>query len=173
MKKDDLGEFRISKKVQKLLQNKELLKKELAKGKSAQEIMGFSDEAMAKFYKAARYLFENSHFAGAADAFLFLATLNPYNYEYWLGLGMSMQKCNQFDTAIDAYELAAICEPDTPVPYFYLAKCFFAVHERSNADLALDLALEYAGDLEQYAELRKQAKQAKALLSKDLKFKER
>lgn len=171
--KDELGDFKISKKTQKLLQDKELLKKEIAKGKSAQELMGFSDDAMAKFYKAAHYLFENGHYAGSADAFLFLATLNPYNYEYWLGLGMSLQKCNQFDTAIDAYELAAICQPDIPVPYFYLAKCFFAVHDRPNADLALDLALEYAGDYEEYAELKRQAKQAKALLSKDLKHKER
>ena len=135
--------------------------------------MGFSDVAMSKFYKAAHYLFEHERFAVAADAFLFLATLNPYNYEYWLGLGMSLQRCNQFDTAIDAYELAAICEPDVPVPYFYLAKCFFAVHDQENANKALDLALEYAGELEEYAELKRQAKQAKALLSKDLKFKER
>lgn len=171
--KDDLGEFKISKKTQKLLQNKELLKDELAKGKSAQDILGFSDEAMAKFYKAAYYLFENGHYAGSTDAFLFLATLNPYNYEYWLGLGMSLQKCNQFDTAIDAYEMAAICQPDIPVPYFYLAKCFFAVHDRSNAEMAIDLALEYAGDYEEYAELKRQARVAKALLSKDFKHKER
>jgi type III secretion system low calcium response chaperone LcrH/SycD len=171
--KDELDDFKISKKTQKLLQDKELLKKELNSGKSAQEIMGFSDKAMAKFYKAARYLFDNGRFAGSADAFLFLATLNPYNYEYWLGLGMSLQRCNEFESAIDAYELAAICQPDTPVPYFYLAKCFFAIHDRVNADKALDLALEYAGDIDEYAELKRQAKQAKALLSKDMKHKER
>ena len=59
------------------------------------------------------------------------------------------------------------------MPYFYLAKCFFAVHDRANADMALDLALEYAADYEEYAELKRQAKQAKALLSKDMKYKER
>ncbi len=166
--KDDLGEFSISDKAHRLLKDKKQLKKQLSEGRSAQEIMGFSDETMAKFYKAARHLFENRYYDGAADAFLFLATLNPYNHDYWLGLGMSLQKSNQFETAIDAYELAAICQPDTPVPYFYLAKCYYAVHERKNADMALDIAIEYAGDSDEYDDLKRQALQAKSLLSKSI-----
>ena len=50
MKDYDLGEFKVPKKIQKKLNDKEWLKKEFAKGRSAQEIMGFSDEAMSKFY---------------------------------------------------------------------------------------------------------------------------
>ncbi|MFQ5729370.1 MAG: SycD/LcrH family type III secretion system chaperone [Waddliaceae bacterium] len=164
MKEFDLGEFKVPKRIQKKLKNKEWLKKELAKGKSAQEILEFSDEAMAEFYGAAHHLLEKKQYLEAADAFLFLVTLNPRNHDYWLGLGMATQMCGNFDGAIDAYEMAAMNELESPVPYFYLAKCFFAIHDRENALKALDLAVEYAADNAEYAELKKQAVQAKKLL---------
>jgi type III secretion system low calcium response chaperone LcrH/SycD len=166
MENDFLEEFKLSKKIKQKLKNKKLLKKELAAGKSAQEIVGFSEETMAKFYKAAYHLFENRHYDDAANAFLFLVTLNAYNHEYWLGLGMSTQMIGNFDSAVDAYEMAAICDIESPVPYFYLAKCLFAMHERESALQALNLAIEYANDLIEYSELKKQALAAQGLLLK-------
>lgn len=163
---DDLGEFKVSKKVREKLKDKEFLKRELAAGKTAQEIMGFSNETMAKFYKAAYHLFENRHHSDAANAFLFLVTLNPYNHDYWLGLGMSTQMCGDYEAAIDAYEMAAINDINSPVPYFYLAKCLFAIHDRESALQALDLALENAGDNPEYVTLKEQAKKARSLLAK-------
>lgn len=164
--KDDFNEFKLSKEVKKKLKDKVWLKKELESGRSAQEIVGFSDETMGKFYRAAFHLFENKKYEPAANAFLFLATLNPYNYEYWLGLGMAEQMCQEFEVAVDAYEMAAIVDPTNPVPYFYLSKCFFAIHERKNALSALDLAVEFAGDNEEFFELKQQALAAKSLLLK-------
>ena len=163
---EDIGEFKLSKKVKEKLKNKALLKKELASGKTAQEIMGFSEETMAKFYGAAYRLFENRHFTDAANAFLFLVTLNPYHHEYWVGLGMSSQMNGDYEAAVDAYEMAAICKIDSPVPYFYLAKCLFAMHDRESALQALNLAIEYSGDNPEYADLKQQAIQARTLLLK-------
>jgi type III secretion system low calcium response chaperone LcrH/SycD len=167
MKNDDIGEFKISKKVKEKLKNKKLLKKQLAQGKTAQEILGFSNETMAKFYGAAYRLFEHQRYVDAANAFLFLVTLNPYNHDYWVGMGMCSQLSHDYETAIDAYEMAAICRIDSPVPYFYLAKCLFALHDRESALQALDLAIEYAESHDEYSELKHQAEAAKQLLLKD------
>ena len=167
MKNDDIGEFKISKKVKEKLKNKKLLKKQLSQGKTAQEILGFSDETMAKFYGAAYRLFEHRRYTDAANAFLFLVTLNPYNHDYWVGMGMCSQLSKDYETAIDAYEMAAICRIDSPVPYFYLAKCLFALHDRDSALQALDLAIEYAENHTEFSELRSQAEAAKDLLLKD------
>lgn len=164
---DELEEFKLSKKAKEKLKNKELLKKELAAGKTPQEILGFSDKTMAKFYKAAYKLFEGRHYVDAANAFLFLVTLNTHNHDYWLGLGMSTQLSGDYEGAIDAYEMAAMTDVESPVPYFYLAKCLFAIHDRDSALQAIELALEYAGDQEQYSELRQQAQAARALLLKN------
>lgn len=164
---DDVGDFKISKKVQEKLKDKEWLKKQLASGKTAQEILGFSDEAMGKFYQAAYKIFEHQRYQDAANAFLFLVTLNPHNHDYWLGLGMATQMTGDYEAAIDAYEMAAITDAESPVPYFYLAKCLFAMHDRDSALQALDMALEYSGDNPEYTELKQQAKKARSLLIKN------
>ena len=163
---DDLGEFKISKKVREKIKDKEWLKKQFAAGKTAQQVLGFTDQAMTKFYRAAYHLFEHRRHLDAANAFLFLVTLNPHNHDYWLGLGMSTQMCGDYEAAIDAYEMAAMTDIESPIPYFYLAKCLFAVHDRESALQALDLALEYADDKDEFAELRQQAKTARLLLLK-------
>jgi type III secretion system low calcium response chaperone LcrH/SycD len=156
--------FSISTKVKNKLRDKKTLQRELAEGKSAQEVIGFSDESMTELYKAACQLMDHRRFVDAANAFLFLATLNAYEHEYWLGLGMCTQLYGDFEGAIDAYELAAICDVENPIPYFYLAKCLFATHERENAREALQITIDYAGNHPHYQELKKQAMEALILL---------
>lgn len=163
---DGLNEFTLSKKVKQKLKDKDWLKKQIASGKTAQEILEFSNETMAKFYQAAYLLFEKKRYIDAANAFLFLATLNPHNHDYWLGLGMSTQLNGNWEAAIDAYEMAAINRLDSPVPYFYLAKCLFAVHDRKSALEAIQLAIDYSDDIPEYANLKEQALAAKDLLMK-------
>lgn len=156
--------FKLSKKAKERLKDKPLLKKLLASGKSAQEILEFSDETMLQFYQAAYQFLEHKRHIDAANAFLFLVTLNPYKHDYWIGLGMASQFCHDYESAIDAYEMAAVCKIDDPTPYFYLAKCLFAIHDRKSALQALDLAIDYAGDQDEYLELIQQAKEAKKIL---------
>jgi type III secretion system low calcium response chaperone LcrH/SycD len=164
MKKEDLNEFKVSKKVKTKLKNKTLLKKQLAEGKTAQEIMEFSDKTMFKFYQAAYHLMEHRRYTDASNAFLFLVTLNPYHPDYWLGLGMTAQLTQDYETAIDAYEMAAACQLENPTPYFYLAKCLFAMHDRKSAMLALDLAIDYAAFDERFADIKHEAEKAKEIL---------
>lgn len=164
---DDLNEFKLSNEAKAKLKNKKLLQDELSEGKTAQEMMGFSDVTMAKFYHAASQIFEQQRYDDAANAFLFLSTLNPQHPEYWLGLGMATQMRHDYEAAIDAYELAAICDISNPVPYFYLAKCLFAIHDRQSALQALDLAIETAGESDEYQEIKYQAEMAKKILLSD------
>lgn len=166
----DLSEFQLSPNVVKKIKDKALLKEELIAGKIVQEIIEFSEETMAKLYGAAYSLFESKRFFEAANAFLFLVSLNPYHPEYWLGLGMASQLSQDYESAVDAYELAAIYNIESPVPYFYLAKCLFAMHDRISALQALDLAIEAAEDFEEYAELKRQALVARAALLKEEGF---
>jgi type III secretion system low calcium response chaperone LcrH/SycD len=162
--KNNRNEFKISKKAKEKLKNRTLLRRELAAGRSPQEIIGFSDAAMGEFYRSACELLEHGHYMDAANAFLFLATLNAYQHDYWLGLGMATQLYGDFDGAINAYELAAICDVDNPIPYFYLAKCLFSTHDRESAREALEVTITCAGTHPHYQELKKQAIAALKLL---------
>jgi type III secretion system low calcium response chaperone LcrH/SycD len=159
-----LDDFKLSKRGRTKLANKKAVKKDLEEGRTLQEIAEFSDEAMNKFYEAAYQLLEGQKYLDAGNAFLFLVTLNPYHYEYWIGLGMAAQYCHDYEGAIDAYEMAAICHVDDPLPYFYLAKCLFANHDRDSTLQALEMTIETAGDNPEFAELKDNAIQAKTLL---------
>lgn len=163
---DELEEFKLSKKTREKLKDKATLKKELAAGKTVQEILGFSNGTMEKLFESALQLLEHKRYIDAANAFLFLAILNPHSVDYWMSLGTAAQYCHDYEGALDAYEMAAYERIDNPVPYFYLAKCLFALHDRDSTLQALDLAIEYSGDSDEYSELRHQAQEAKALLLK-------
>lgn len=167
--KDEEYKILLTEEVKKRLKDKRFLEKEFASGKSAQEILEIDNKKMANFYRAAYQLFEYKRYEDAANAFYFLVTLNAYNYDYWLGLGMASQMCKEYETAIDAYEMAINCELENPVPYFYLAKCFFAVHDRENALSALELALEYSEGHEEFQELLQQALTAKNIILRSSK----
>lgn len=150
--------------LQALLKDQNGFKQSLRTGRTPQELLQLSNEQMAKFYDAAYKLFQRHAFSEAGNAYLFLVALNSNNHDYWVGLGMSTQMQGDFEGAIDAYEMAATCELDNPVPYFYLAKCLFAIHDRENALEAIELALEYSADRTSFEELHRQAQAAKKLL---------
>lgn len=160
----DFHEFHLSDAVREKLCNKSHIINELKGGKKGQEIIEFSDETMQKLYKNACHLLEEKKYSEASCAFLFLGALSTQDEKNWIGLGMSLQFEHDYETAIDAYEMAALCDVDNPIPYLYLAKCFFAIHERDSALQAFDMAIEKAEGKEQYAVIKEQAEQAKKLL---------
>lgn len=163
----DINPFIIPHAVAEKVRDRAFLHNEMSQGKLGQEILGFSESVMGQFYVAALHIFEEKRYADAVDAFLFLSTLNPEHYDYWLGLGASLQHCNDYEGAVDAYEMAAICQIDCPVPYFHLSKCLFAMHDRASSLQAIDLALEYSEFRDEYADLHRQAKAAKELILKE------
>lgn len=161
---DSFHAFRLSGAVRKKLKNKSLVRAELEQGKSGLEILELPEETMEKLSQASYLLFEQKRAAEASCAFLFLASICSNEGKYWLGLGMSLQFSHEYEAAIDAYEMAALCDIQNPVPYFYLAKCLFAIHDRDGALQALDLAIETAGDEHIFAEIKKQSELARQLL---------
>lgn len=157
----------LPRRLQLHLRDKAWVREQIASGKSVQEILELSDSLVHELHEVARDLFEQHHYHDAADAFLFLVTLNPSRCDLWLGLGASTQWAGDYEGAIDAYEMAAICEIENPLPYFYLANCLFAIHERDSALQAIELALEYSEDKEEHNNLHSQALAAKAVLLKE------
>jgi len=127
-----------------------------------------SEQEIADCYRRARECFTNKEFETARQAFLFLSTLCPQHAEMWLGLGMSLQQLGHYEEAIDAYELAALVDPSSPVAYFYLSKCFFAMHEYQHVLNAIELALECSEGREEFSSLYLEAMEVKALILKRL-----
>lgn len=161
-----MGQFSIDPQILEKMRDAQFLNDAFASGQKLSDLLGFSPETMALMYKSAHHFFTEHQYEQALQSFLFLATLDPDNFDYWLGLGMSAQMTGDYEAGIDAYEMAAFIEVENPVSYFYLSKCFFSMHDHENAKQALEMAIEYAEDSQQYADLKQQAHAALLLIKK-------
>lgn len=159
----DNDEFRIPDIKREILNDPKKLQEQLSSGKTFQEVLGFTNEAMSQFYLAARRLFEKQKYEEAADAFLFLTTMNPFVYHYWMGLGMSEQLIDEPFAALMAYNMAINIDKTNPIPHYHSASCYAVLHDRQSAMVCLDDAIHAAGDHEHYVEIKKQAQSAKRL----------
>lgn len=162
-----MNEFEISKELIYKLKNKSEILADLLSGQIPQNIYGYSDETMKKFYQAAHRFLEQKKYSESLDAFVFLVTMRPCDYAYWIGLGSALQSCKEYESAIDAYELAATYDLENPWAYFYLANCLFAIHDRTSALQAIELALDYADRNEAFSEVKTKALHAKKMLLQD------
>ena len=136
------------------------IKKLVDEGKTLQEILGYSIETMDKFYEAAHSLFQKQQYEEAADAFVFLTTLNPKVHNYWLGLGMSEQLIEEYDAALMAYGMAILTNMENPLPHYHSASCYQALHDKNSAIISLELALRQAHGREEYALVREKSESA-------------
>jgi type III secretion system low calcium response chaperone LcrH/SycD len=163
---EDFDNLNLKSKIKSCFKDKDKLRRALREGKSAQQILGVTQEQMTLLHQAARALLEGGKFQDAANAFLFLATLHPKGGDYWIGLGLSLSKQGDLEGAKDAYELATLCEDENPLPYFHLAKILFSMNDREATLEALDWTLALAGDEEKFREIKEEAKKAKKILEK-------
>lgn len=142
----------------------EKLQQELYNGRQLAQILKIPPESLAAMYQHALSLFKQEKYVESLEAFLFLNFLDQDNHDIWLGLGMALQMCKKYEPAIVAYELAAIHDSESPVPFFYLAKCFFAIHDHEAALDAIEIAIQLSEDRKEFVDLLDQARNAKASL---------
>jgi len=161
---EHMDEYKIPEDAVERLKDPEVIRKQMQEGKTFQEIIGFSPEKMEKFYHIAHNLFLKQEYQKAADAFIFLTTLNPYVHNYWLGLGMSEQLYGGYQGALLAYAMAIMTDVDSPVAHYHSASCYRALDDQQSALRSLDLAIQCSGNTEEHKKLKEQALSAKNAL---------
>ena len=162
---EHIKEFLISEDAIKKLKNPKLVHKELAQGKTFQEIIGYSAETMEKFYLTAYSLYQEQRYVDCAEAFTFLTTLNPYIHNYWLGLAMSEHMKEDYERALIAYGMAIFIEIENPFPHYHSAFCYIKLQDHDNALASLELAIQYASDVAEHQHLKQKAIAARKRLS--------
>jgi len=124
------------------------LLKQFEKGKNLQEIYGYSDSMMDKFYLYGVDLYNEGRYTDASDIFLVLVNLNPLYYQVWLNLGMSEQLKDNLDAAKDAFEMAIMLSPNEPNPYLHSARCFLSSNDWDIANCYIALMKEMVPNIE-------------------------
>lgn len=156
--------FYISPALEKNIHSIEWVREQLHAKKSLQDVLEIPTNTMDQFYLLACEMLKNKKISESSQAFLFLVFLNSSRYDYWLGLGSARQLQGDYEGAIDAFEMSAMIQPIHPVPYFYLSKCLFSMHDRIHALQAIELAIEYSQDNQEFDEIYRQALLAKSLI---------
>jgi type III secretion system low calcium response chaperone LcrH/SycD len=155
---DELERFRIPTKSLELLKDPSILLAALSGGKIMQEILGFSQEVMDKFYEKAYLLYQKKEYQRAADAFVFLTTINPRGHNYWIGLGMSEQMAGEYESALMAYTLALLMDERDPLVYYHSAACHHALGAKDDTVTALKLAIACSEHRSEHEEIHLHAK---------------
>jgi type III secretion system low calcium response chaperone LcrH/SycD len=136
-------------------------------GKTYQDILGFSNEAMQACYDSAcSYLHEN-RLEDAADCFLLLATLNPLVANIWLRLGNCCQALDQNENALEAYSMAMLADANDPFPHYYSAQIYLTLESYHEAKKCLEIVQELIKDAPEMLSLEKSTHE---LLSQTRKF---
>jgi len=166
MEKENVGEYFIPKEALEKLKDPEVIRRQVKEGKTFQEIIGYKQDSMEKFYNTAHQLFQKQEYQKAADAFVFLTTLNPYVHNYWLGLGMSEQLTENYQGALLAYAMAILTDVENPITHYQSGNCYRALNEETNAIQSYDMAIRCAADSPEHENIKERASKAKEELEK-------
>lgn len=115
-------------------------------GHSIYELLGFTYEAVCKFYEAGIHLVEQKRFEDARDGFYFLVTIAPLVGEAWLALGYAYAECKQQDAAIQACAHAVDLMPNKPDAYLTFARVFIEMQDFEQAKKVCEVGLSYASE---------------------------
>lgn len=140
-----------------MLSNPDKLQEYFSEGKTFQELLGFSNDQMEQFYQGAYRIFEQKRWDDAADAFLFLTTLNPYVHTFWLGLGMAEQSKQEYEQALTAYSMAAMTDPESPVPHIHSCECHDMLKDIDKSIEAVEQAIKNSEGKDDFQDLHQHA----------------
>ncbi len=103
------------------------------------DLSKFDDETIEGIYSFAFSYYENGWYTEAENLFRLLVALRIRNYNYWKGLGATLQMLKKYEEAIEAYSWAAITDPtiSDPYPHFHAAECFHTMGEYTRGLKAL------------------------------------
>ncbi len=164
---DELEEFKIPDEATERLKDPEVIRSQIEEGLTFQEVLGYQEEQMEKFYHVGYQLFQQQEYNKATEAFVFLTTLNPYIYQYWLGLGMSEQMIGNYQGALLAYAMAIMNNVEDPKAHYYSASCYRSLNDKECAINSLLITIRLAKEKEEYANYYDYARQAKEGLEKE------
>jgi tetratricopeptide (TPR) repeat protein len=112
--------------------------------------LNVSDEILSKYYSAALEYIDEKNFLAARDAFSFLTFLNPSITDFWIGLGISEQSQEEFQKAVEAYQIGEIVDPNNPVVHANICQCYLALKDEFNADQSYEKCMNICGDNSDY-----------------------
>lgn len=89
-----------------------------------QHLTNLSQEQHQLIYQYAYTYYHQKDYGKACDLFRFLTIADTENSVFWMGFGASLQMLEQYQKAIEAYEMARMIDPVLIPSYLHAAECY-------------------------------------------------
>ena len=126
------------------MDNSEDVDTELIKKKLVQDLLGFSGEDVSRLFELAIGLMHQHRFDEAVTAFRFLTQINPYQCDFWIGLGAALQSQGSYHDALSSYLVAETMDPVRLDAYGYAIDVCLEMQDFTQAKAVLQQGYAYA-----------------------------
>lgn len=117
-----------------------------SENKNLQQRYALSDNVLLTFYEIAKQFLIDKRLTDAINSFTLLCLLNPDICSFWLSLGLAYDANQNWEEALDAFEIATQLDPTNFEPYLGLIRVGIAIKDFSLAKRYLEKATEIAPD---------------------------
>lgn len=117
----------------------------LLRGEPLYRILGMKKSLIEARYALAHQLYAAGKYEDAETLFLWLTTYAGDTETYWMGLGACRQARENYDGALEAYQVAALDSSlQDPAPFYYSGICLLRQGRREDAIVSLKAVLTLA-----------------------------
>lgn len=136
--------------------------------KSFQEILGYTDKTLEKFYAVGMQCLGKQDYANASDIFAVLTLINPSIHNSWVAWAICQQALGHWEVAIEACRIAESLDSADPLPYLYASECYAEINDHTHALEEVNKALQQVdnNDAQPFVEMKKAAIEWKEQLQK-------
>lgn len=117
-------------------------------------------------YEDANRLYKKGDVAGAQYLYHLVVTLDSWDFDGWLSLGICHQRFGGHDQALLCFAKAAAIDFRDPRPSYLAGQSYLSTHRLADASKALRAAVRWAGTTLVHAPVREAASAALARIEK-------
>lgn len=129
----------------------------LKKGMLPKDALGLSDAVVEGIYAQAYRLYNTGKYVEASHLFRMLVMLNTTESKYILGLAACFHMMKEYQNAVQTYAMCGILDPESPIPHYHASDCYVQMKDYLSAIIALDLAVQRAGEKPEYSKIKERA----------------
>lgn len=138
-------------------ETKDVVGKVVQNAATPKDAMGLSDAMVEGIYGQAYRLYNTGKYRDASQLFRLLIMLNTTESKYTMGLAACFHMLKEYKAAADVYALVTVIDPKSPIPFYHASDCFMQMNDNPSAIIALQMAVERAGDNPAFKTLKDRA----------------
>jgi type III secretion system low calcium response chaperone LcrH/SycD len=155
-------------KKEKTEEFKAVAEKAVQGGAMPKDVMGLSEAMVEGIYGQAYRLYNTGKYKDASQLFRLLIMLNSTEAKYAMGLAACFHMQKDYKNAVSTYAICGVIDPHSPIPHYHASDCYIHMNDPASAIIALEMAVQRAGDAPAYQTLKDRALLTIESLKKEL-----